>query len=113
MIPFGRQRRWSTNDEVEIPVEQVSTDSLVNTSSTTADLNLPLLRQDIIETYQTDEGTTVAIDKEVSETNNTQVESVTRNELIDTNSTESEISNGTNQAISDSPTTMETTSKVI
>lgn len=87
----GRRRRWSVDDEVEIPVESIST------LSTITDSKQPLLRQDTIEINDT----TVS-------NNDTLIESITEFVVpisISENLTE------TNQSISEILTTTEITGK--
>lgn len=58
---FGRRKRWSFDDEVEIPIEQNNTPTLDSaTLSTTVESKQPLLRQDTAEINETEELTTIS-----------------------------------------------------
>lgn len=109
LISSERRRRWSVDDEVEIPIDETDIDPSTNTftidnqsteasddissfNSTIAEINHSLFRQDLDVLNQTDELTTIAMNDEISENNNTNIEqSVETTTSNDINSTESEI----------------------
>jgi len=102
LISSERRRRWSKdddNDEVEIPIDNDISSFNSTMISTIVEVEYPLLRQDLVEINQTDELTTISINEEITENNNTNIEQSTENifpstilnEIIDINTTESEI----------------------
>ncbi len=150
LVSNGRRRRWfkaEDNDEVEIPIDETNIEQLTSTftvdnesivlsdnissfNSTVAEIKHPLLRKDLVEINQTDELTTVAMNEEISENNNTNIEQAenvfpltTSNETIAINSTEAEIlptnvtdvnqeiSSEKNETITDNLANIETISK--